>query len=78
MNRQLAISNIKHLRELRGWSQDDLGNAAGVTQGYIGHIECLRRKGTLETWQSIAKALDVDLTALISDDLTQTQAEVVA
>lgn len=49
-------------------SQSELGRMVGLTQGQIGHLENGTRALTLEWMRRIAKALDVDVAALLVDE----------
>ena len=50
------------MREARGWSQDDLGEKAGMAQGRVSKLEDPDYSGvTLKTLKRIGEALDVAL-----------------
>jgi DNA-binding XRE family transcriptional regulator len=49
----------KALRHWRGLTQVSVAKAAKIQQGYLSDIENGRRKGTVETLDALAKALDV-------------------
>lgn len=77
MDRIMVGANIRHLREQKDWTQDDLGEVLrrkfgkpdNFTQGFVGHIERGERGTTLEIWLAIAEALDVDLDTLTHTNL---------
>ena len=52
------------LRKMRGWSQQELADRAGLQRTHVGRIEAGKYAVTLETIQAIAEALDmtVDIT----------------
>lgn len=54
-------SNVKKLRILRGFSQEELAYKAGLHRTYIGAVERAERNITLINAEKIAKALDVTL-----------------
>ena len=57
---------IRKLREAQRLTQDELAKKAGVTQGYIGHLERgLRKNPSLPALKKIAKALGVPVAALL-------------
>lgn len=58
---------IKVYREYRGMTTKALGEAAGVSQGYISMIETGRRKGTIEGLRNIARVLRVGLDELVTE-----------
>ena len=57
---------IKKLREAQQLTQEELAKKAGVTQGYIGHLERgLKKNPSLPTLRKLAKALGVPVAALL-------------
>jgi transcriptional regulator with XRE-family HTH domain len=52
------------LRKMRGWSQQELADRAGLQRTHVGRIEAGKYAVTLETIQAIAEALGmtVDIT----------------
>lgn len=55
---------IRRRRKARGWSQQALADAAGISQNYVSDIERGKRTGTLDILQAIATALDLTLDEL--------------
>ncbi|MHB8885854.1 MAG: helix-turn-helix domain-containing protein [Methylovirgula sp.] len=51
---------LKALRKWRGKSQIELAAATGLGQGYLSDLEGGRRRGTQETIEKIASALEID------------------
>ncbi len=47
---------VRQLREARGWSQEDFGEAAGLHRTYVSGIERGTRNPTLTVLARIAKA----------------------
>jgi transcriptional regulator with XRE-family HTH domain len=58
---------VKSLRLEKGWSQEDLGNRAGLHRTYIGSIERYERNVSLLNVERIAKALGVHIKDLLRD-----------
>jgi len=58
---------VKFLRLEKGWSQEDLGNRAGLHRTYIGSIERYERNVSLLNVERIAKALGVHIKDLLRD-----------
>lgn len=58
-------NRIKELRELRGWSQDDLAEKVGTTNQQIGRLENGERKLSLDWMERLAKPLRVAIPELI-------------
>ncbi len=52
-------------REYRGLSGKELAEAAGITPGYLSHIESGKRDGTVGTMKKIAEALGVTIDDLV-------------
>lgn len=52
------------LRVKRGLTQRVLSAVTGMTEAYISYLESGRKKGTVETLQKLAAALDVSLESL--------------
>jgi transcriptional regulator with XRE-family HTH domain len=55
-----GASLLKALRKWRGLTQIDLAARTGLGQGYISDLESKRRRGTKETLELIAKALEIE------------------
>lgn len=62
INRIIAGENaLKVWRKHRGLTQVALAKKAGISHGFVAFLEKDKRNAGLETWQSLAKALAVDL-----------------
>lgn len=59
--------NIRSLREARGVSQEELAFEAGLDRTYVGGVERGERNPTILSSLKIAKALDVELGALVKE-----------
>lgn len=59
---------IKEFRFKKGLSQNDLGKLTGMSQQQIAQYENEKRRPKMETLAKIAKALDVSVSELISDE----------
>jgi len=53
--------SLERLRKLRGWSQEELAEKAGVRQATISDIEKNRKVPTLRTFLLLLSVLDFDL-----------------
>ncbi len=51
--------HLRKLREAKGWTQEDLGDEAGVHFTYVGQIERGKRNPSLVNLYKLAKALKV-------------------
>ena len=52
-------------RQFRGLNGKELAKAAGITPGYLSHIESGKRDGTIGTMKRIAEALKVTIDDLV-------------
>jgi transcriptional regulator with XRE-family HTH domain len=65
---------VRHLRKKRGWTQEQLAEAAGRHWTYIGGIERGERNITLQVVADIAHALDIKIGDLFRGlDTTRTK-----
>lgn len=55
---------IRALRKERGWSQDELAEAAGINQKYVSEIERGRVNASITMYHAIAQGLDMSLSEL--------------
>lgn len=55
------IDELIELRKARGWTQQDLAKACGLTQSVVARIESKKSVPTLITLQKIVSALDSTL-----------------
>ena len=55
------IDELVELRKAKGWSQQELACACGLTQSVIGRIESKKSAPTLVTLQKIVSALGASL-----------------
>jgi len=59
--KQLLGARIKELRKYRGLSQEQLSEKVDIDPKYVSFIECGRSSPSLETMESIARALEVEI-----------------
>ncbi len=59
--------NMKFYRDLRGYSQEQLAEKAGLHRTYISGIERQRRNPTISIIQDLALALEIDICDLVKD-----------
>ena len=65
--RGALASNVKHLRLIRGFSQEQLAEVCGYHRTYIGSIERGERNITRSTLEALAEALRVLPATLLED-----------
>ncbi len=59
--RELLATNLVQLRKQKKWTQEELSYEAGLHRTMVGQIERQGRNVTLETIESLAAALDVEI-----------------
>lgn len=59
-------SIVRQLRHERGWSQERLAEMANLNRSYVGEIERGLASPSLVTADKLARALEVDLSALVA------------
>ncbi len=52
---------VKVWRQHRSMTQEALAAAAGITKGFISHLESGKKKASVKTLKALARALDCDL-----------------
>jgi len=57
---------VRQLRQARGWSQERLAEKANLNRSYVGEIERGIACPSLITADKLARALEVDLSALVA------------
>lgn len=60
-------SRIKHLRELKGWTQQVLADRTGVSRSYLGELERDVSQPTVTVLKRIADAFGVPLDMFLED-----------
>lgn len=64
--RQRVASNLRRLRHVAGLSQEELAFRAKVDRSYISLIENERYNPSIAVLDRLARALEVDLSALVA------------
>ncbi len=65
----LVGQNVRKIRKRRGFSQEELADMCGLHRTYIGGIERGERNLTVNTLQTLAKALDIPPGLLVSKEV---------
>jgi transcriptional regulator with XRE-family HTH domain len=63
--RRIVAQNLRRLRQDRGLTQEELADRAGLNRNYVGMVERKENAPTVDTLEALAKALDIDPTALL-------------
>ena len=66
---------IRKERQRQRYTQEKLSELCDISTSYLGHIERGSRKMSIDTLVTIANVLNVSLDYLLSDDLTQPNAQ---
>ena len=61
-------ARIRHLRRDRGFTQEQLGERAGLSYKFVGEVERGVGNPTVSSLEAIAKALDLPVGELFVDD----------
>lgn len=64
----LVGKNLRHLRQAKGWSQEDLALTAGVDRTYVSGVERGVRNPTVLVLSQLAGALQVEAAVLLLRD----------
>lgn len=65
-SRSTLALRIRVLRAIRGWSQETLGEAAGIHRTYISTIEQAHCNVGLDTLDKLARAFNTTAAALLA------------
>ena len=66
----IAGQNLKYLRKLRGWTQEEFANKLGIKRSLIGAYEEERAEPRLEVLEVISDMFKVSLDELLRQDLS--------
>ena len=66
--RQRVGRNVRRLRELRDWTQDELAEQVGNTNRHVGQIERGEVNVTIDYLAKIAESLSTDVATLFFND----------
>lgn len=64
---------VRSLREMRGWTQDHLGELSGLDRKTINRIEQARHPSVVDRFIRVANGLGVPLASLFAHDSATTQ-----
>lgn len=65
--RRRLAENLRIIRLLRNWSQEDLAAATGLDRSYIGGLERAERNVGLDVMERLAESLGVTIAELTSE-----------
>jgi XRE family transcriptional regulator, regulator of sulfur utilization len=59
--------SLRRLRTARGWSQERLAEAAGITLNYVGNLERGEQGPSLHILVRLSRALGIDVPTLVAE-----------
>lgn len=65
--RDLLADNLKRLRAVRGWSQEQLAHEAGLHRTFVAHVERKMRNISIDNIERLAVALGVSPSLLLAE-----------
>jgi transcriptional regulator with XRE-family HTH domain len=66
--KSVVARNLRLLRQASGLSQEQLADRAGLDRNYVGKLEREENSPTVDTLESLALALQVDVERLVRRD----------
>jgi transcriptional regulator with XRE-family HTH domain len=63
--KETVAANVRRLRNVRGWTQEDLADRVGLSARYVGQIERAQASMTVTVLGRVADALKVDAAELV-------------
>jgi transcriptional regulator with XRE-family HTH domain len=63
--RKVFASRLRQIRQVKGLSQEDLADRAGLHRTYVGSVERGERNISIDNIERLAKALEIDIIELI-------------
>jgi transcriptional regulator with XRE-family HTH domain len=63
--RQILAANLRHLRSVRGWSQEELAFECDLHRTFVAHVERCGRNISLDNLERLARALHVPVFELL-------------
>jgi transcriptional regulator with XRE-family HTH domain len=67
--RKVFASRLRQIRQLKGLSQEELADMAGLHRTYVGSVERSERNISIDNIERLAKALEVDIIELLKEEL---------
>ena len=66
MNKEILAENIRALRGIKEFSQEDLAGICGFHRTYVGSVERCERNVTLSTLEAFASAFEISVRDLLT------------
>lgn len=74
----LANQNLKYLRKLRGWTQEEFANRIGIKRSLLGAYEEERAQPNYEVLETVSDLFKVSIDDLLRRDLSETKGSYLA
>jgi transcriptional regulator with XRE-family HTH domain len=58
--RELVATNLRRLRQVKGLSQEELADRAGINRNYVGMLEREQHAATIDMLEKLAAVLQAD------------------
>lgn len=66
--RRIFAQRLRQIRQIRGLSQEELADMAGLHRTYVGSVERSERNVSIDNMERLAVALEVDITELLTKE----------
>jgi transcriptional regulator with XRE-family HTH domain len=63
--RRIFAQRLRQIRQIKGLSQEELADMAGLHRTYVGSVERSERNVSIDNMERLANALEVDITELL-------------
>ncbi|WP_396134319.1 helix-turn-helix domain-containing protein [Chamaesiphon sp. VAR_48_metabat_135_sub] len=67
--RKVFASRLRQIRQVKGLSQEELADSAGLHRTYVGSVERGERNISIDNIERLAKALEIDIIELLKEEL---------
>ena len=69
--REILARNLRILRRIRGWSQEELADRAEIDRTYVSALERCIYAASVDVLDRLAEALNVNVAALLNVDAAE-------
>lgn len=67
--REIVARNLRQIRHVKGLSQEELADRAGINRNYVGMLERSEHAATVDMLEHLALALDVDPSVMFNRNI---------
>ena len=65
--KRILAYNMRRLRKERGWSQERLAEASGLSRNFISYLERIQKSPSIDTISILSEAFNVDVYKLFEN-----------